>query len=277
MAQGTAMKIETYGNHGLIISGTLFPHKKCHKVTWVCPDPQGRTQNQIDHICINKNWRKSLLDVRNKRGADVGSDHHLIMGIMRIYIDWCKKVIVSRRKFDLKKLEHPDNSEQVRAGLQNSIAQIRKVQDGSVEEKWKMIKTTLRNISKNTLGYMAKERKEWISNITWDKIDRMRLLKAQICGGRDLSEQWKRLLSEEYRSLDKEVKRTARKDCRGYIDGMVEYAQNTADKGNMKELHDTVGKMVNAPVSRNVLVKDKNGKIITSVQEQLERWKEHFS
>jgi hypothetical protein len=35
--------------------------------------------------------------------------------------------------------------------------------------------------------------------------------------------------------------------------------------------------MVNAPVSRNVLVKDKNGKIITSVQEQLERWKEHFS
>jgi hypothetical protein len=35
--------------------------------------------------------------------------------------------------------------------------------------------------------------------------------------------------------------------------------------------------MVNAPVSENVLVKDKNSKIITSVQEQLERWKEHFS
>jgi hypothetical protein len=35
--------------------------------------------------------------------------------------------------------------------------------------------------------------------------------------------------------------------------------------------------MVSAPVSRNVLVKDKNGKIITSVQEQLERWKKHFS
>jgi hypothetical protein len=34
--------------------------------------------------------------------------------------------------------------------------------------------------------------------------------------------------------------------------------------------------MVNASVSRNVLVKDKNGKIITSVQEQLDLWKEHF-
>jgi hypothetical protein len=90
----------------------------------VSPDPQGRTQNQIDHICISENWRKSLLDVRNKRGADVGSDHHLIIGIMRIYTDRRKKVIVSRRNFDLKKLVHPDNSEKIRVGLQNSIAQI---------------------------------------------------------------------------------------------------------------------------------------------------------
>jgi hypothetical protein len=95
---------------------------------------------------------------------------------MRIYIDRRKKVIARRRKFDLKKLEHPDNSEQFRSGLQNSIAQIRKAQDGSVEEKWQMIKTTLRNIGESTLGYMAKERKEWISNITWDKINRRRLL-----------------------------------------------------------------------------------------------------
>jgi hypothetical protein len=40
-------------------------------------------------------------------------------------------------------------------------------------------------------------------------------------------------------------------------DSMAEYAQNTADKGNMKELYDTVRKVVNAPVSRNVLIKDK--------------------
>jgi hypothetical protein len=47
--------IETCENHGLMIGGTLFPHKECNKVTWVSPDPQGRTQNQIDHMCISKN------------------------------------------------------------------------------------------------------------------------------------------------------------------------------------------------------------------------------
>jgi hypothetical protein len=37
--------IEMCGNRGLMTGGTLFPHKECHKVTWVSPDPQGRTQN----------------------------------------------------------------------------------------------------------------------------------------------------------------------------------------------------------------------------------------
>jgi hypothetical protein len=38
---------------------------------------------------------------------------------------------------------------------------------------------------------------------------------------------------------------------------MAECAQNSADKGNMKELYDTVKKKVNAPASRNVMVKIK--------------------
>jgi hypothetical protein len=42
---------------------------------------------------------------------------------------------------------------------------------------------------------------------------------------------------------------------------MAEYAQNAADNGNMKELYDTVRKLVNAPLSKNVLVKDKMARL----------------
>jgi hypothetical protein len=115
---------------------------------------------------------------------------------MRIYTDRCKKVTVTERKFDLQKLGHPVNSDQFRAGLLNSIAQIQKVQARSVKEKWQTIKTTMRNISERTLGYTAKERKEQISNIIQDKTDRRRLWKVQICGAQDLSEQGNRLLLE---------------------------------------------------------------------------------
>ena len=54
----------------LAIGGTVFPHKKIHKATWVSPD--GQTENQIDHFCISRKFRRSLEDERVLRGADVG-------------------------------------------------------------------------------------------------------------------------------------------------------------------------------------------------------------
>ena len=70
------------GNHctlvtnELVITGPLFPHKIIHKVTWISPD--GRTRNQIDHVLINKRFRKSVEDTRVYRSADLGSDHYLV-------------------------------------------------------------------------------------------------------------------------------------------------------------------------------------------------------
>jgi endonuclease/exonuclease/phosphatase family metal-dependent hydrolase len=82
---------ELCGRHGLVIGGAIFPHKDCHEATWVSPVVESKVENQIDHICISKNWRKSLLDVCNKRGADIGSDHHLLMGIIRFFMKNNKK------------------------------------------------------------------------------------------------------------------------------------------------------------------------------------------
>ena len=66
----------------LIIGGTIFPHKPTHKATWISPDLQ--TENQIDNLTITKKWRRVLLDVRVKRGADINSDHHLLVGEFRM-------------------------------------------------------------------------------------------------------------------------------------------------------------------------------------------------
>ncbi|CAH8462827.1 unnamed protein product [Heterobilharzia americana] len=59
----------------LVIGGSVFRHKDIHKATWISPD--GHTKNQIDFISISRKWRRSLLNTRSRRGADVGSDHSL--------------------------------------------------------------------------------------------------------------------------------------------------------------------------------------------------------
>lgn len=38
--------------NALVIARTLFPHKKCHKRTWISPD--GVTENQKDHVAFRR-------------------------------------------------------------------------------------------------------------------------------------------------------------------------------------------------------------------------------
>ena len=44
--------------NGFIITGTNFPHKHIHKLTWGSSD--GRTVNQTHHVLVNGNMRTSI-------------------------------------------------------------------------------------------------------------------------------------------------------------------------------------------------------------------------
>ena len=69
-------------DNDLVIGGSIFPHKTIHKNTWVSPDHV--TENQIDFVCYSRKFRRSVLDTRVKRGADVASDHHLVTASVKL-------------------------------------------------------------------------------------------------------------------------------------------------------------------------------------------------
>ena len=77
MNENGEMLADFCSNNSLVIGGTIFSHRKCHKTTWVSPDRL--TENQIDHVMVRQRYRSSLQDVKVRRGADIGSDHHLIV------------------------------------------------------------------------------------------------------------------------------------------------------------------------------------------------------
>ncbi|VDP50704.1 unnamed protein product [Schistosoma mattheei] len=52
--------------------GTIFPHKRMHKPTSISSDHT--TENQTDHACINKKFRRTMEDVRPRRGSEIASD-----------------------------------------------------------------------------------------------------------------------------------------------------------------------------------------------------------
>jgi len=52
----------------------MFPHRKIHKYTWNPTD--GKTDNQIDPILIDRRWHLNVVDVLSFRGSDCDTDHY---------------------------------------------------------------------------------------------------------------------------------------------------------------------------------------------------------
>jgi endonuclease/exonuclease/phosphatase family metal-dependent hydrolase len=101
---------ELCASHNLIIGGTVFPYTTYHKESWVSPD--NITENKINHIAISKRFRRSLLVVRNRRGADIGSDHHLMIANFRFkLLAIRKKNEIRRKKHNAQKLQTPSLKE----------------------------------------------------------------------------------------------------------------------------------------------------------------------
>ena len=89
----------------LVIGGTLFKHRDIHKVSWRSPDYN--TVTKIDHMIINQKWRRSLRDVKVRRGADVGSDQMLVMATLSLTLRKTKRGEERQLRFDVGKLINP--------------------------------------------------------------------------------------------------------------------------------------------------------------------------
>ena len=85
-------------------AGTLFPHQEIHKITGCSPN--GRDRNQIDHLMINGKWWSSLRD-KVRRGADIGSDHHLVTACLKLKLKGAGRPAKERSRFDMAQLKHP--------------------------------------------------------------------------------------------------------------------------------------------------------------------------
>lgn len=113
MNENGVLLADLCGMNDLVIGGTIFPHHEIHKKTWISPN--GRDRNQIDHIMINGQWRHSLHDVIVRRGADVGSDHHLLLAKIKLHLRKAQTNVKSTQtqRFNTAQLKDPKISKKI--------------------------------------------------------------------------------------------------------------------------------------------------------------------
>ena len=94
--------------NGLVVTNTLHPHKESRLVTWISND--GQTENQIDYIMISKRFRSSVITNKTRAfpGADVGSDHNLVMMNFKLKLRKIARKKSTRVKYNVSKLKEPD-------------------------------------------------------------------------------------------------------------------------------------------------------------------------
>ena len=163
-----------------IIGGNIFPHRDIHKLSWRSPDRN--TVNQIDHVIVNKKWQRSPLDVKVHRGADIGSDHHLLIAKIRLKLRATPTIKQRHRGFDVNRLRAPEVKQEFTIELRNRFSTL-ETEDGEdqdiVETTWDNIIRVYKDTVKKMLGFRKKKDKQWITPETWRKIDERRKRRIQ--------------------------------------------------------------------------------------------------
>ena len=276
-------------SNNLAITSTMFPHKDVHKYTWTSPDGQHR--NQIDHVAVRSRFKRSVQDTRTHRGADVGSDHNLIITKVKLKLSSIGKKQDGTIRYEESKLRLLEVRQQFQIELRNrfSILQTPDQNDTDtddhqnselsdpadrIEQKWQKIKDAYTETAMIVLGHRKKKCQSWIGTESWRKLKERRKLKRKIDDARSV--RLKNKARNEYREKDKEIKRSLRKDKRNWINNIAQEAEDAARQGQMKGVYEATRTLCNEGPKKVAMVKGKDGRLLTKEDEVKDRWREHF-
>ncbi|KAK3508104.1 hypothetical protein QTP70_014279 [Hemibagrus guttatus] len=121
-------------SHSLSITNTMFKHKGVHQYTWYQDTLYWRSM--IDLVIVSSDLRPHVLDTRVKRGAELSTDHHLVVIWIRL------RRGMPDRLGRPKRLADPSVRGVFNSHLRESFNQIPR-EVGDIESKWTMFSTSI--------------------------------------------------------------------------------------------------------------------------------------
>ena len=114
----------------------------------------------IDRILIRKRWKTAIWNCRTYQGADIASDHSLVMCRFRTRL----RVNVSNRaqaRLDMNALQDPDTKKAFQASLAATLESGAHAED-DIEEHAKFIHEALDNALKEVVPKLKRTKSPWI-------------------------------------------------------------------------------------------------------------------
>lgn len=135
--------------NNLKITNTFFPHKEIHKITRT--EESKQEKSIIDYIIVSNKLMRNVLDTRVKRGAEIFSDHRLLVSKLR-FRPPTKFKNKKRTKILISKLRNQLEREQYGKDLKNNISNMPWQDETTIEEKWNIYKNLILTSAEKICG-----------------------------------------------------------------------------------------------------------------------------
>lgn len=259
-------------DHNMVIPSTMFQHKRIHKMTW--KSPNGNTYNQIDHILIDSRHKSDILDVRSYRGANIDSDHFLVLAEVRARISNIRKARGERlKKYDGEQLK----KETTRKKFQEQIERRLEVTDGSserddVNREWNVIKRALIETGDQVVEKIERTgRKDWFDNDCF-----MATYKKNEAYKRMISSRHARNAENAYKEARREEKRIHKEKKRLFFEDLFENVEHLRGSRESRAFFREINLGRKEFKPRTNSCRSREGTILSDREEVLNRWNEHF-
>ena len=253
--------------NGLCVTNTFFPHKRIHQATWYPPDPS-RAPSLKDYILVKPRLMASVLDTRVFRGADIDSDHRLVVTSIRLKLQQKRKE-KRGRCFDVKLLQEGST----KADFLNTFTKCfdTRKREGSVGERWNELKQSIMESAEEHLQCKRRKQKIWMSDDTLHLVDMKRKAYNRWHECRtDVERQ------REYRSLRLAVRKAVRKDREAWLNAVMEEMEDSLKRHRQGDFFRKLRDLNASRVKPTSTIWDERGHPIQTSEERLSRWKRHF-
>lgn len=262
--------IDFASSRNMVISSTCFPHKRIHKATWHSPD--GMTQNQIDHVLIDKRHASDIMDVRTCRGADCDSDHFLVKIKYRQRISRMKNELGKKReKFMVSKLTKDDTARDQYQAKVSELLQEKQLSEENLTGKWKIIQESLISAAEVSVGFeKIQKRKEWYD----DECDKA--IKERNDARLKMLNRKTRATMNEFQEKRRIANRVCRRKKRALEKERIQRITDSHNEGDTRQMFKNVKDVKGGFQARTSMCKDESGNLLGGRDEILERWAAYF-
>ena len=260
------LEFATFNN--LVLTNTLGPHKPSRRWTW--HSPIGKHHNQIDYILVKKRFPSgvNIHRTRSFPGADIGSDHDLVMMTFQVRLKMARKPNQPRLRFDLEKLRNPDVACTFQATIGGKFAPLIGLSDEDMDTMITTYNTAMIDAASEILGKERRRKKPWVTKDVLDLCDERRDLKKKQNEGEG---------AKEYREANRRVQKAVKKAKEDWIGAQCKEIETCLNKNNSNRAYQLVKDLTSEKQGRSSTIQDKSGKCLTEEKEILSRWTEYCS